>query len=371
MKYSAFIVCAGLCMAAAGASAAGSGTLIQVANNGLDTATCGSRAAPCRSIGRGIERANPGDTVLVGPGKYGDINHDGQLGGVGEEISSGTAALRIAKQVRVVSSAGAALTVIDAGGGVWAAVDIAADGITFGTAGGGFTLVGGQFYALICQGQTNLRISGNIATGSPSNGFVVYSSGNVEITDNIAHHNASAGFLIGSDSESSRVVLRNNQSYSNREGIYSASYGRHEIAFNEVSNNAQRGISVDFAPAYIHHNIVTGNDTGIASNSWTPDRLPSAGPVLYRNSLIGNTRFGILVSSGPPVRTVVKENNFFGNSVSSDGFGKNCGLVNFTGETLNAVNSYWGASSGPGAEPADVACGNDPVVTTPFARSPN
>jgi hypothetical protein len=71
------------------------------------------------------------------------------------------------------------------------------------------------------------------------------------------------------------------------------------------------------------------------------------------------------------VRTVVKENNFFGNSVSSDGFGKNCGLVNFTGETLSAVNSYWGASSGPGAEPADVACGNDPVVTTPFARSPN
>ena len=68
---------------------------------------------------------------------------------------------------------------------------------------------------------------------------------------------------------------------------------------------------------------------------------------------------------------MVRENNFYGNGVSLHGFGNNCGLANFTGETLNAVNSYWGAPTRPGAEPADVACGNDPVITTPFARSPN
>ena len=60
-----------------------------------------------------------------------------------------------------------------------------------------------------------------------------------------------------------------------------------------------------------------------------------------------------------------------GNGVSDDEFGKNCGLANFTGAPLNAINSYWGAATGPGAEPADVTCGNDPVISAPFARSPN
>jgi len=368
MKFIGLVIAGSLLAVTAAAPAAAA--TINVANNGLDTATCGSRTAPCRSIGRGIDRALAGDTVLVGPGKYGDLNGDGLLGGAGEEVSSGTAAVRVGKPLRVVSSAGAVLTVIDAGGGVFWTVDVAADGVTFGVAGGGFTLVGGQFEGLNVTGQTNLRISGNIASGSPGSGFVVISTGYVEMTDNIAHGNASAGFVIGSALESSRVILRNNQSYGNNEGISSSTYGRHEIAYNEVSNNASRGISVDFTPAFIHHNLVTGNGIGIASNSWSPDRLPSAGPVLFRNSVIGNTRFGIFVTPGP-VRTVVKENNFFGNGVSSGEFFTNCGLANFTGETLNAVNSYWGAATGPGAEPADVACGNDPVTTTPFARTPN
>lgn len=368
MKYTAFLF--GATLLAAAGQAVGAGATVHVANNGLDTTTCGNRSTPCRSIGRGIDRANPGDTVLVGPGKYGDLNGDGQLGGAGEEISYGTSALRIAKPVRVVSSAGAVLTVIDAGRDVYGPVDIRSDGVVFGAPGAGFTLVPGQFQGLSCEGQTNVRISGNIVSGSPGNGFLVVSTGYVDVSDNIAHDNFGVGFIIASALESQRVAMRNNQSYANGSGILSASYGRHEIAYNDVSNNVNTGIQVDYAPAFIHHNIVTGNDRGIASNSWSPDRLPSAGPVLYRNTLIGNTRFGIMVQQGP-VRTLVRENNFYGNGVSTDVFGVNCGLANFTGETLNAVNSYWGAPTGPGAEPADVACGNDPVTTTPFARSPN
>ena len=368
MKIIGFIVGAGLLSAGAVPAAAAT---INVANNGLDSATCGSRTAPCRSIGRGIERASTGDTVLVGPGKYGDINGDGQLGGVGEELNYGTSALRIMKPVRVLSSDGAVLTVIDGGGGVFTPVDIRADGVTFGGPGAGFTLTGGQFQGLMCEGQTNVRISGNIVSGSPANGFVVTSTGYVDVSDNIAHDNVGVGFIISSYLESQRVVLRNNQSYANGSGILSATYGRHEIAYNDVSNNVNTGIQVDFTPAYIHHNTVSGNDIGMASNSWSPDRLPSAGPVLFRNTLIGNKRFGIMVQQGPPVVTQVRENNFYGNGVSLPAFGNNCGLANFTGATLNAVNSYWGAPTGPGAEPADVACGNAPVITTPFARSTN
>ena len=156
MRYATLIFGAGL-LATAGAVSAAAAT-INVANNGLDTSTCGSRTAPCRSIGRGIERASAGDTVLVGPGKYGDVNGDGQLGGAGEELNYGTSALRITKSVRVLSSAGAVLTVIDGAGVVYAPVDIRADGITFGAPGAGFTLAGGQFQGLMCEGQTNVRI---------------------------------------------------------------------------------------------------------------------------------------------------------------------------------------------------------------------
>ena len=120
---------------------------------------------------------------------------------------------------------------------------------------------------------------------------------------------------------------------------------------------------------------MAANDIGIASNSWSPDKLPSAGPVLARNSLIGNQRFGIMLQPGPglPVRTTIRENNFIGNAlgIPPEFFGPNCGLANFTGQTINAANSYWGAPTGPGADPADVACGNDPVTTTPFSRTPN
>jgi hypothetical protein len=48
-----------------------------VANNGVDSATCGTLAAPCRSITRAIAHAVAGDTIVVGPGRYGDIDEDG------------------------------------------------------------------------------------------------------------------------------------------------------------------------------------------------------------------------------------------------------------------------------------------------------
>ena len=99
-----------------------------------------------------------------------------------------------------------------------APVDIAADGVTFGSRGRGSRWPADSS-GLICEGQTNVRISGNIVTGSPANGFVVTSTGYVDVSDNIAHDNAGVGFIISSCLESQRVVLRNNQSYANGSGI--------------------------------------------------------------------------------------------------------------------------------------------------------
>src|SRR5205085_10263251 len=53
-----------------------SAATVYVANDGVDAASCGGKATPCRSISRGIANANSGDTLLVGPGRYGDLDGD-------------------------------------------------------------------------------------------------------------------------------------------------------------------------------------------------------------------------------------------------------------------------------------------------------
>src|SRR5262245_47250666 len=162
---------------------------IHVANNGVDTSTCGSFSAPCRSIGRGVNHALAGDTVLVQPGRYGDHARDGVLAGPGEEIRFGVAALRIARPVKVLSTNGAVATVIDGGGAAQAAVEIASSNVTFGGPDEGFTIVGGRDYGLFTDGFFNVRISGNIVTGAPSSGMLVISAGIIEVSDNVAHDN--------------------------------------------------------------------------------------------------------------------------------------------------------------------------------------
>jgi hypothetical protein len=45
-----------------------------------------------------------------------------------------------------------------------------------------------------------------------------------------------------------------------------------------------------------------------------------------------------------------------------------CGIDNTSGATITATGNYWGAATGPGADPADTTCG-DPVTATPAARA--
>ena len=81
-----------------------------VAANGADTATCGTLAAPCRSISKAIQRAIAGDQIIVGPGRYGDVDRDGQFITPGDETFGG--GVLVNKAVTVQSSGGAAVTVI-------------------------------------------------------------------------------------------------------------------------------------------------------------------------------------------------------------------------------------------------------------------
>jgi hypothetical protein len=58
-----------------------------VSVNGTDGPSCGvTSTSACRSITQAIDLAAPGDTILVGPGRYGDLNCNGVLGEPGEKL---------------------------------------------------------------------------------------------------------------------------------------------------------------------------------------------------------------------------------------------------------------------------------------------
>src|SRR5437868_2725709 len=59
--------------------------VLHVANNGVDTQACGAKDAPCRSISQAIANAKDGDRILVGPGRYGDLNGNGSFSDSGDE----------------------------------------------------------------------------------------------------------------------------------------------------------------------------------------------------------------------------------------------------------------------------------------------
>src|SRR5690349_10624302 len=67
------------------APAAAATTTWWVSNQGVDNASCGARAKPCRSISAAIEKAAPKDVIEVGAGLYGDLNGDGAFTAPGEE----------------------------------------------------------------------------------------------------------------------------------------------------------------------------------------------------------------------------------------------------------------------------------------------
>ena len=113
----------------------------QVANNGQDNPTCGSVQQPCRSISQAITNAHEGDSIVVGPGRYGDLNSNGVLGELGEEVPdlSVGAMINVTKRLRIRSRDGAARTILDVNRAARTAVRIAAGGSILGVADGGFT----------------------------------------------------------------------------------------------------------------------------------------------------------------------------------------------------------------------------------------
>ena len=350
-----------------------------VAVTGSDNGGCGGKATPCRSISQAVANAAPGDKIVVGPGRYGDVDGDGILGEPGEEAAAASALVTVTKPLAIESRDGAAATIIDAGGTTANHVRIVANGVRFGKPKKGFTLQNapsGSGVTVEVSPGNDVVVAGNRSVGN-RNGFRSVAQGML-FTGNQAIGNTDAGFLLWS--AGTRLV--GNEAIGNENGVEAESDGRNAqiigntivrnslagikidgkegavITGNIVSGNLAEGIRLDADDALVSGNVVNGNvDAGVYANG---TRI-----TITKNTAYANVGPGVVVTS-PSQDVTVTGNNLAGNDRESNG----CGIFKFTDDAVDATGNFWGTSTGPGPTPADQACDDtsaDNLATTPFA----
>src|SRR5262249_23241391 len=144
---------------------------------GVDSPTCGTKAAPCRSLSQAIANASPGDTILAGPGFYGDLNGNHSYADPGDEVAEiGTGCdciVNVNKAVTLKSRDGANVTVIR-GPEAGAVLHVSASGATIGGTQNGFTLRDAMHHGFRVEAEANgVRVLGNVADSNGSNGFEI------------------------------------------------------------------------------------------------------------------------------------------------------------------------------------------------------
>jgi parallel beta-helix repeat protein len=329
-----------------------------VADTGSDGPSCGlALTSACRSITQAIALAAAGDTIIVGPGRYGDRNRNGVLGDIpGEETGAPgcDCVLLIHKNVILVSSAGAAVTTID-GTTVDAneTVLLMTDGGEFGRPGKGFTVTETARYELsgnrrFFRGSAVLLDAANVIVRGNQFVFTRAAHANTE-----SEHDFSAAPAIGTVSDAP-IGIRIEGNLVTNWDVGIVSQGAAVISKNQVINN-KNGIS-----AYggtVSGNVATGNRIGI-------EVLGS--PTVVGNAVYKNRVSGIYVGGGSPV---ISKNNLFGNADDMP----QCGLWNGGVVGLKATNNYWGNPAGPGTlAGGDAVCHSfsGTTTTSPFATKP-
>jgi hypothetical protein len=117
---------------------------------------------------------------------------------------------------------------------------------------------------------------------------------------------------------------------------------------NKVSQNSE---GINARAGSVIGNVAAGNHHGIALAG-------SASAV--GNAVYGNITSGFFVFDA--FSGTVAENNTFGNGA--------CGLLSSAPGGVVASNNYWGAATGPGADPADDVCDSGTITVVPFATKP-
>ncbi len=340
---------------------AASAAVLQVANNGLDGTSCGTKTAPCRSITRAVANAAPGDRIVVGPGRYGDLDRDGVLGEPNEEGPAAGTILALDKAVSVESSAGAASTIIDAGDSGRSAVRITASGARLGRSKKGFTLVSSAGNGVEIQGAAaGAVVEGNLALLTLS-AFLGAGAGGHVLQGNVAVANAS-GFVLGNGEN---TVARANLAVANTsDGFTAGGTGTPRLEGNVATGNEGFGFS---AALYDHVTLTGGVAVGNAQGVFggNGDTFAISGLTALANVVSGIHNQGTTTMS-------VTASNLVANGAKSLGGFANCGAAT-EAHPLAATNVFWGAASGPGDDPADRVCELaagvatvDSVATKPF-----
>jgi hypothetical protein len=341
----AVVIVAACCAAASRADAA----TRYVAANGTDAPECGlTLATACRSITRAIALAAVNDTIIVGPGRYGDLNRNGALGDIsGEETGSPGCGcvLSINKNVIVISSAGAAATIID-GRSVDAHVNVLliTIGGEFGRPGKGFTVTETAFF-------DGVRYAGH---GIILDSEYVSVRGNQVVFTRRFELSEAFGISTVNDAP---VLIEGNHVVGWETGI--SGRGAATISKNQVWHN-EKGIWA--TGGSVVGNVATANMSGILVTG-TAQVLSNA---VSTSGIDDEDGTGILVYA--PFSGSIAKNNLLGNAFGRFG----CGLANYGVIGLNATKNYWGTSTGPGAPPADTVCsfGDGTTVISPVATKP-
>src|SRR5207245_7193672 len=247
---------------------------LYVANNGIDSDTCGAKNAPCRSVSRAIVNAAVGDTIVVGPGRYGDLNGDGNFGGPGEEAGPAGCGcmIEVNKQLTLRYSDGAGVTRRDGSLAEVTGIVVRADGVTFGGGSGhGFTIVNARHEGLHVEGN-GVTVASNVAFGNGLSGFVaiaVIGTGNIitDNTDNAAINNVNVGIQVNGDG-----TVTGNVASANLEGFRINTAGQVQFTQNVASGNRSHGLS-----------------SGVGGQGVLEIR---------RSSFLGNRGIGIVFTSG-------------------------------------------------------------------------
>lgn len=350
-----------------------------VANNGTDANNCNLSTSPCRSISHAIGLASSGDTIIVGPGVYGDLNQNGTFGDFPGEETAPPACdcmIQVDKALTIVSRSGARETVLDARGLKSWVVDIqgtsSTTGTVFGKVNKGFTLRAGSGLSgsggglMIPNTESGIQVAGNIATHN-NNGFLI-SGNSIVVADNIATRNFNSGITLQGTGNS---LLRNratmNGSNTNPSFGFEVQGIGHVVKQNVATENLSAGFVVD-----------VGGVGTCASNCGVFKGTTG----FSSNAAIGNGAVGIAVRAATgfeqPGSLTLKGNDMFGNGANAAALPNaqsalgpnaaslplNCGLVVINDDStptnsidVTASGNFWGANTGPGPDPADNAGG--------------
>lgn len=323
-------LCASAILLVLGASA-DAGTLF-VANNGIDGVGCGTKAAPCRSITQAITNAQAGGRIVVGPGRYGDLDGNGTLAGSGEETGAPGCGclLAVNKALSIESSDGAAATVIDAHTvDLLQNVLLITENATFGSPGKGFLVSGTASVdgkGLVID-SNEVAVRGNQFVGPGISLDADAGIATVDASETILiEANQVIGWDVGIDTMGAGKTVRKNQVALNRVGIAARS------------------------DCVVESNVVTGNGNGILN----------VGPVTIAGNAVRGNPYGVVLDSP----ATIERNDFVGNG---------SGLWNQSDAAQDASGNYWGSPGGPGSPPADSVhdeIGSGPTTAVPFATKP-